>query len=114
MDINNLKCARKAVGLTQLQAAEKLGIGCGAYRNYEQGKREPNNTLLCKIASLFCVTTDYLLGHESIKLDPIDALTIQFNMTALEKRIVKEYLALPKGTRDNLMDFLNRAVKNIK
>ncbi len=114
MNIDNLKHAREAVHLTQSQAAKKLGISDGTYKNYEQGKREPNNSLLCEIASLFNVSTDYLLGRESDELDPLDALVGQFNMTALEKKIVEGYLELPEDMRDDLMDFLNRAVKEVE
>ena len=114
MNIDNLKRAREAMHLTQSQVAKKLGISDGTYKNYEQGKREPNNTVLCKIASLFNVTTDYLLGRESDELDPLDVLAGQFNMTALEKKIVEEYLALPEDMRDDLMEFLNRAVKEVE
>ena len=64
MHIENLKKAREAANLTQVQAAKKLGISDGTYKNYEQGKREPSNKMLVKIANLYNVPTDYLLGRE--------------------------------------------------
>lgn len=71
LNIDNLKKAREATHLTQSQVAKELSISDGSYKNYEQGKREPNNTLLCKIAELFNVTTDYLLGFDkSSQPDP--------------------------------------------
>ncbi len=70
MNIENLKQARETAHFTQMQAAKSLGISDGTYKNYEQGKREPNNTLLLKIADLYGVTTDYLLGREAKEPEP--------------------------------------------
>lgn len=70
MNIENLKQAREAAHFTQMQAANALEISDGTYKNYEQGKREPNNTLLLKIADLYGVTTDYLLGREPAQPEP--------------------------------------------
>lgn len=64
MDINNLKKARERKGITKKQAAKALGISDSAYRNYELGNREPNNSLLVRLADLYGVTTDFLLGRE--------------------------------------------------
>ena len=63
MNIENLKRARENAGLTQTQAAQKIGVSDGTYKNYEQGKREPNGDKIVTIANAFGVTTDYLLGR---------------------------------------------------
>lgn len=46
---------------------KKLGECCGLSKNmiglYERGEREPTASALEKIADLFDVTTDYLLGR---------------------------------------------------
>ena len=91
MNIENLKKAREASNLTQVQAAKKLGISDGTYKNYEQGKREPNNEMLVKIANLYNVPTDYLLGRE-IK----DANTL---ITEIEE--------LPQKYQETVLNFLH-------
>lgn len=48
---------------TAQQMADFLGVSLRAYRFYESGNREPNLSLLCKIADALNVTTDYLLGR---------------------------------------------------
>lgn len=58
-----LKTLRQKQGYTQAQLAELLGISTSAVGMYEQGRREPDNTLLKKICEVFSVSTDYLLGH---------------------------------------------------
>lgn len=55
---------RRAVGLTQKQVADELGIHSVTYLHYEKDQREPPlDTVVC-IAAFYDVTTDYLLGVE--------------------------------------------------
>ena len=110
----NIKRARESARLTQTQAAEALGISDGTYKNYEQGKREPKFELLCQIADLFHVTTDYLLGRDTGEPDTLDQLAAEFSMTALEKKIVENYLSLPESMRGDLMEFLRKSVKEVQ
>lgn len=58
-----LRALRKNRGLSQSQLAEELGISKSSVSMYEQGNREPDLTLLKKIADFFEVETDYLLGR---------------------------------------------------
>lgn len=58
-----LKTLRKNRGLSQSQLAEELGISKSAVSMYEQGNREPDFTVLKRIADFFEVETDYLLGR---------------------------------------------------
>lgn len=113
MNVDNLKKARENAHFTQLQAAEKLGISDGTYKNYEQGKREPNNEILLNIANLFGVTTDYLLGREPLEKGALDRLAEEHRMSALEKKIVDGYLKLDPKMRDDLMEFLHKSVREV-
>lgn len=61
-----LKEIREARGLSQRQAALNLNLSPSAYNRYESGQREPSNAMLVAIASYFNVSTDMLLGRESI------------------------------------------------
>lgn len=62
MDI--LKQLRKQNGFTQKEVAKELGITVSAYGNYELGQRQPTPEMLCKLADMFEVSVDYLLGRE--------------------------------------------------
>lgn len=55
---------RKACDMSQKELANKLSISPSTVGMYEQGRREPDLETVKKIASLFGVTTDYLLGAE--------------------------------------------------
>lgn len=55
---------RKEQGLNQKELAKKIGVSRSALSLYEIDRREPDLETVKKIASLFGVTTDYLLGAE--------------------------------------------------
>lgn len=55
---------RKLQGYTQTFVASKLGIKQPSYVRYENGNAEPSLTNLVKLADLYDVTVDYLLGRK--------------------------------------------------
>lgn len=55
---------RKELELSQEEMAKKIGVSRSALSLYEIDRREPDLETVKKIASLFGVTTDYLLGAE--------------------------------------------------
>lgn len=57
--IKNLRIAKK---LNQVELAKKLGITKQSVSNWENENIMPSIEMLIKIADLFGVTTDYLLG----------------------------------------------------
>ena len=57
-----LQQARKMMGISQRQAAEKFGITKVGYQNYEYARRSPSLEMLPRLAKFFRVSTDYLLG----------------------------------------------------
>lgn len=57
-----LKELRLQEGYTQTQLAEMLNIHQQSYIRYEYGTGEPSLETLVKIATIFGVTSDYLLG----------------------------------------------------
>lgn len=62
-----IKELRKKSGYTQKELAHLLGIGQTTVANYEQGTRIPDTEKLNKIADLFDITLDYLLGRTGNK-----------------------------------------------
>lgn len=62
-----LKELRILNDLYQKDVAKKIGITESGYGYYEQGKRIPDSIMLNKLATLYKVTTDYLLGNTNIK-----------------------------------------------
>jgi len=58
-----LKEARDNKKLTQLDAAKILGISNGTLSGYERNYRDPDTTMLEKMAELYEVKVDWLLGR---------------------------------------------------
>lgn len=105
---------RKNIKKSQAEVAEYLGLTVAAYQNYETGRREANYETLSKLADFYGVTTDYLLGRSNEKPEPLAQLASEFNMSALEEKILKNYLALDEKMRGDLTDFLQKAVMEVK
>lgn len=62
-----LKQARKQNFITQDEVAKELNIKRYNLSNYETGKREPDLETLAKLANLYGVTADWLLGIGKMK-----------------------------------------------
>ncbi len=60
---------RRANGMTQKQVADELNIHSVTYLHYEKDQREPPLELVVRIAALYDVTTDWLLGADQQKID---------------------------------------------
>ena len=60
-----LKELRKQAGLTQQQLATQLGITKSVVSFYELQARSPSPEVLAKLAQIFHVRTDYLLGLDN-------------------------------------------------
>lgn len=114
LDISSkLKELRKKHNYTIQAVSNGVGIAVRTYQNYEYGQREISTEALYKLADFYGVTTDYLLGRETGEVEPIDKLANDFALSALEKKILDNYLSLPKSMRGDLMDFLEKSVSEI-
>lgn len=64
---DRLKALRKEKGLTQVKLGALLNYGYTAIANYESGRNQPGIADLKKIASIFDVSLDYLLGVTDLR-----------------------------------------------
>lgn len=84
-----LKELRLKNKLTQLQVAQRLGISKAVVSSYEVASRYPSYDILVKLATLYGVTTDYLLGLDYRRFVDITDLT-PIQQEAVET-IIKSY-----------------------
>lgn len=61
--INELRCA---LGWSQTELAKRMNISKQTVSNWENDNIQPSIEMLVKMAKIFGVTTDYLLGLEDI------------------------------------------------
>lgn len=59
---DKLKSLRTEKKLTQKQIADQIGLAISAVSSYESGSRYPSYDVLVRLARIFHVSTDYLLG----------------------------------------------------
>ncbi len=70
-----LKALRKEKGLTQIQLARRVGVTKSVVSAYETSSRYPSYDILINFASIFGVSTDYLLGVTKKRTIDISGLT---------------------------------------
>lgn len=61
-----LRGLRSQYGLSQKQVAQKLKISPSIVSGYETGERTPSAEIILSLAYLYNVSTDFLLGKQSI------------------------------------------------
>lgn len=72
---DKLKALRTNAGMTQTELAKRLGISKSVVSYYELQERTPSPDVLIRLAGIFRVTTDHLLGIEHKKMIDVSDLT---------------------------------------
>lgn len=65
-----LKQLRTDKGWTQEELAQKLELAKSTVSHYESGRNEPETKMIIKIAQLFNISVDELLGNVHFKNEP--------------------------------------------
>lgn len=112
---DRIAIARKNKKMTQEDVAGLLKITRPAYTAYESGRRQPDYETLIKLANLFGVSTDYLLG----RTDNPEGILDKSAVTDLEQFFNRENIKfggepIVKEDKENLLDFIRLAMKTIK
>ncbi len=114
MDIKDiLTSIRQNKGYSKRTVSKMTGIPYTTYIKYESGERKDVSMYaLCKLADFYGVTTDYLLGRETIEQEtPLRTFAKVSNLKALEEILIKEYLELNNQEREAVLDFLRRCIE---
>ena len=69
---NILKELRLQHGMTQRDLAAKIGVTKSVVSYYELSERSPSPEILIKLANIFHVSTDYLLGLDTKSKPALD------------------------------------------
>lgn len=68
-----IKTLRKNQAWTQEDLADRLGVTRFAVANWELGRRIPPTGMICKLAIIFNVATDFLIEHETTEQMSVDS-----------------------------------------
>lgn len=80
---------RIALGWSQVQLAEKLNISKQTVSNWENENIQPSIEMLVRLAKLFHVSTDYLLGLSNTPTINVEGLPTSF--IAHLTQIIEDY-----------------------
>ena len=83
-----LKNLRQQHHLTQTQVANRLNLSKTSISGYENNVKTPSQDDLIKLAGLYRVSTDYLLGLDDEEMISVEGLTRQ------QRRLVEELVRM--------------------
>lgn len=93
---------RKSYGMTQAKLASILGVARSTISMWEHGECQPDHEMLIKIADIFNVSVDCLLGNTpSIKKAPAEAGAI----SDAEKALYEAFNALPEEQQRQVIEY---------
>ena len=99
---------RKALGLTQRQFGERLGVNRSTIANLELGRSIPRIPLLRLMCEMFGVSEDWLLRGEGPMLLQkgsyyFRALERDYALSEEDRRLILRYLAMPAEERRGIL-----------
>ncbi|MTI48253.1 MAG: helix-turn-helix transcriptional regulator [Firmicutes bacterium] len=109
-----IRTLRKNNNITQGDLADKLKVARSTIGMIETNQREPSNDLLTRIADLFNVSTDYLLGRTD---DPNTRIIEKHNLPKELINVGYDYIEILKDakasdlTPEELKDLVDLAKK---
>lgn len=83
-----LKNLRQQHHLTQTQVANRLNLSKTSISGYKNNVKTPSQDVLIKLAGLYRVSTDYLLGLDDEEMISVEGLTRQ------QRRLVEELVRM--------------------
>lgn len=97
-NVERIKYLREKNGLTQKDVATRLGVESAAISKYELDMKEPNIEAIKKLANLFNVSIDYLLGRT------LDVFVNENDRLNMDISIIQEKFNIAKNKIKNLND----------
>ena len=86
-----IQAQRSASGWSQVELAKRLGVAKQTVSNWENENIQPSIEMLVRLAKLFNVTTDYLLGLDTIPRLNVEGLPT--TLIAHLSQLIEDYRA---------------------
>ena len=83
--------------MTQQTVADYIGCSSVVFSRYERGTRQPSIEMLLKLADLFGVTVDYLLGRQDLE---------DSTLSEYEKKLVLASRNVDERAKDDALQIL--------
>lgn len=92
-----LRKERLRCGISQKMVSLKIGFSQSNVSEWEHGTKKPTLQTLLKLAEMYGVTTDYLLGKEETPIRLTEKTSSYTEATPFEKQLIAAYRDLPEA-----------------
>ncbi len=100
-----IKDLRNECGITQQMLSEELGVEKYIVSNWEQARSTPSTEDLIKIADVFDISVDELLGrNDFIKANQTNIISHKHTFTLDEQRLLKAFNKLDERSKMRLIE----------
>ena len=93
-----IRTLRSVRGMSQVELARRLGVTKQSVSNWENDNIQPSIEMLKKLADIFSVSTDYLLGLE--KEEFIDVSGLPPGVVTHLRQVVEDFRILKKEAEE--------------
>src|SRR5690625_7428075 len=97
-----LRELREEKGYLQKFVADKIGVRSNTLSGYENGTRSPDPEMIKKLADLYGVTTDYLLGHETKDINDMTEEEIDEEIKEIMQEVIVRYKKEKENKREKV------------
>ncbi len=108
-----LKKARLAIGYTQQEIADLMGITNSTYCGYETGKRQPDVAKIKQLATILNTSGDILLETGFKQNSTSENKTEMLNTNTEQSAKQNEALSIFKSLRPEFQDYALEQMKNL-
>lgn len=110
--VKNLRLLREEKGLSQQALAEMLNISQQAVFKYEKSSNEPDISTLIKLADIFEVTVDYLIGNTDIREKVAKSSAVLLTEEEIEH--IKRWRAVSANIKQSIENLITEIQENKK
>lgn len=100
--------------IPQKTVAQYLNVSVSTVSNYEVDRHLPDVITLAKIADMFNVSTDFILGRSKFRHGFHHATNLGFSDQHLERtdKLVDRFMKMTEEQRDNIFDSIHILINN--
>lgn len=117
---NKFRELRKNKSLLQSDVADYLHVSTSTVGMWEQGRTQPDNEAVTKIANLFEVSTDYLLDNDNVSKEINNITDPELNKTLktlasneFDRTLFKKYGELTEEKKKIVMSVINSIIDDV-
>ena len=100
--MNRIREIRRKNGINQIELSKLLNVSQATISGYETGKFEPDNDTLIRIAGLFNVSVDEIIGYDSSS----QSASVPNDISDIEFALAGEIRDLSDAEKQDVLDYV--------